>query len=123
MVVAIGAYQLANLDEMLDRRNSEPVPRRRLGASVSDGRVRSLRTESVAGKAGLKTGDVIVAVDGKSVDGRRELGRALQEGGPIKTLTVERDGARIDLKLDWSKDPDEAKRSARRRTHEGQGAK
>jgi hypothetical protein len=114
MVVAIAAYQLANLDELLDRRNSAPVPRRRMGVSFSGTKVDSVASDGVAKKAGLKPGDVVVEVEGKAVEGRWGAAKAVQDGGPVKKVTVERGGKRLELTLDWSDDPGEAERQARR---------
>ncbi len=119
MVVALGAYGLANLDEKLDRTNSAPVPRRRLGASMDGAKIRGV-DDGVGKKAGLRPGDVIVAVEGEAVEGRWGPVRALQKGGPKKTITVERGGKKVDLTLDWSDDPGEAERAARRAAREGE---
>ena len=113
MVVALGAYGLANLDEMLDRTNSAPVPRRRLGASMDGSKIRDVQ-DGVGKKAGLRPGDVIVAVEGEPVEGRWGAVRAMQKGGPKKKVTVQRGGKTIDVTLDWSDDPGEAERAARR---------
>lgn len=117
MVVALGAYGLANLDDKLDRTNSAPVPRRRLGASMDGPKIRGLQ-DGVGKKGGLKPGDVIVTVDGEAVEGRWGAVRALQKGGPKKKVTVERGGKKVDITLDWSDDPGEAERAARRAARE-----
>ena len=60
------------------------------GALVSDA-----QTGSPAASAGLKSGDVILGVNGEVVDGPRELSRKIAAFGPEKTveLTFWRDGA------------------------------
>jgi carboxypeptidase Q len=114
VVVALSAYGLANLDEKLDRTNSAPVPRRRIGANLDDTKVRTLEDDGVAKKAGLKEGDTIVEIDGQAVKTTRELMRAVNVGEAKKAVVVERDGARVQATLDWSGDPGEAERAARR---------
>lgn len=113
IVVALAAYGLANLDEKLDRTNSAPVPRRRLGAMLDDTKIRGV-DDGVAKAGGLKEGDVIVEIDGQAVKSRRDVMRALAEGEAKKRVVVERGKARVDATLDWSGDPGEAERAARR---------
>ena len=59
------------------------------GALVSD-----LQAGSPAGAAGLRAGDIIVAVDGERIEGPRELARKIASFGPEKQidLTYLRDG-------------------------------
>lgn len=63
--------------------------------------VTSVEADGPAGKAGLKAGDVILKFDGKAVgagnDLRDEVGRA--EGGKEVTVTVQRDGRTLDVKV------------------------
>jgi hypothetical protein len=114
VVVALSAYGLANLDEKLDRTNSAPVPRRRIGANLDDTKVRTLEDDGVAKKAGLKEGDTIVEIEGQAVKTTRELMRAVNVGEAKKAVVLERDGARVQATLDWPGDPGEAERAARR---------
>lgn len=114
IIVALAAYGLANLDEKLDRTNSSPVPRRRLGARLDDVTIRGL-DDGVAKKAGLKEGDTIVEIDGQAATTTREMMRALNAGDATKTIVVDRDGARVTMTLDWSADPGEVERAARRK--------
>lgn len=59
------------------------------GALVSD-----LQSGSPAGSAGIRSGDIIVAVNGERIDGPRELARKIAAFGPDKQveLTYLRDG-------------------------------
>jgi regulator of sigma E protease len=51
---------------------------------------------SPAAEAGLKSGDTIVAIDGKDVEEPEEVAEAIEAGKPL-TITVERDGHRQDF--------------------------
>jgi Do/DeqQ family serine protease len=61
----------------------------------------SLYRTSSAYRAGLRPGDVIVAVDGKAVDNPAQFQRALAEApiGQAITLTVIREGARREVRV------------------------
>lgn len=50
--------------------------------------VRSVMKDSVAEKAGLRAGDVIVKVGGQAVDSPQEVSNALRERGDQKTVTL-----------------------------------
>ena len=50
--------------------------------------IRSVSKESVAEKAGLRAGDVIVKVGDRSVDSPQEVTSAMRERGDLKTVTV-----------------------------------
>lgn len=121
MVVAIAAYNLANLDHLLDRTNSGPIPRRRMGVRLDGVLVRSVSDEGKAAEAGWRSGDRVVSVDGTTVKSTRELIRALQDGGPRKTVSIDRDGKLIETVLDYSDEPGETERSERRKAREAAG--
>ena len=72
----------------------------------------------MAKAAGWKVGDVIVAIDGKELEGMRDLFSAVQDGSPRKTIVIERKGRRVSTTVDWSGTPGEAEREARRRERE-----
>ena len=64
-------------------------------------RVASVLDGSPAARAGVKPGDVIAAIDGKSVDSRKAAMNAsakLRPGAAV-ALKLKRDGATIDLAL------------------------
>jgi serine protease Do len=63
--------------------------------------VSSVDQDGPAGKAGVKAGDVIVKVDGKTVKDSGDLREAVSglEPGHESTLTVHRDGHPLDLKV------------------------
>ncbi|QSQ27367.1 trypsin-like peptidase domain-containing protein [Pyxidicoccus parkwayensis] len=63
---------------------------------------------SPAAKAGLKTDDVITAIDGRKVSSSSELTRtvALKRPGSVSTLTVYRDGKKQDVKVTLGTRPD-----------------
>ncbi len=58
-----------------------------------------------AAKAGFRTDDRVVAVDGKRVSDAREALRLHEDARRDTTWTVERDGARIDVKFPWTPAP------------------
>lgn len=114
MVVAIGAYQLANLPAMLDRTNSAPLPRRSFGGMLaSDMTVTELDKDGLAAKAGFKLGDRVISMDGKPFESRWGIFRASQKGGPRKEVVIERDGRQRTIVLDWTGSKGEAERAAR----------
>jgi putative serine protease PepD len=84
-----------------------------LGVSLEDGSVKingasrdaavlkTIQSGSPAEKAGLKVGDVVIAVDGDAVNSSDSLVGQLRER-PVNTqvtLTVVRDGKSIDVKV------------------------
>ncbi|MBL4684710.1 MAG: M20/M25/M40 family metallo-hydrolase, partial [Nannocystaceae bacterium] len=114
MVVAIAAYQLANLPELVERRNSAPLPRRRIGGMIDSKMVvDDLDDDGLGAKAGLKLGDKILSLDGKTYDNRWEAFRATQVGGPRKTLVIERNGKEHTIVLDWTGSEGEVQRAER----------
>ena len=76
-----------------------------LGISVGDdpagagARVDAVRASSPASKAGLKAGDVIVAVDGAKITSANELTSVVAEHQPgnMLRLTIKRDGATLQV--------------------------
>lgn len=63
--------------------------------------VEEVRKESAGAKAGVKTGDVIVAFDGERVRSARQLDRLVEEtpAGRAVKMTVMRDGAKLDVDI------------------------
>ncbi len=118
LVVAIAAWNLASLDAPLARENAFGLPSRRIGVALDETpggpTIRDLAGGSLGAAAGLAIGDQIVAVDGVAVASRDELVAAIGRGQPRKTITIERGEARLELVLDWTDDPDEPARAARR---------
>ncbi len=105
LVVALGAYGIANLDHLLSREKLRtPVARsnrRTLGVQLEELTVSEVLDDSVGQKGGIKEGDVIVKVNGTKVADRMALNGAIREGGPKKVLTVLRGGKEVELKLEW----------------------
>jgi carboxypeptidase Q len=118
LVVAIAAWQLAQLPELLDRHNLLPLPRRIMGVSLDETVVEGVERDSLAEAAGVQVDDRIVAIDGAAVATGAELVAAIQRGEPRKTVSIEREiegeRRRIELVFDWSGEPGEAERAARR---------
>jgi hypothetical protein len=114
IVAAITAYQIANLDALLDRTNSAPIPWRRANVDLDGLKVRSVDKKGKAKTAGWKVGDEIVSVEGEEVKSRWNLFRKLQRGEAKKTVRIKRGGKEIDTVLDFSGDESEKERSRRR---------
>ena len=110
LVVAISAYGFASLDELVDRTDMSAPEPRRMGVFLDGNAVQRVIEDSLAAQAGWKEGDVIVAIDGVSVDDRGALQRAIQVGGSKKTVRLRRGEEELDTVIDWSGDPDEARR-------------
>lgn len=72
--------------------------------------VSSVDPEGPAARAGVAVGDVIVAFDGKAVTSSRELPRIVAQSRPGSkaTITVVRDGRRVDLQVVLGEWRDEA---------------
>jgi len=75
------------------------------GALVAD-----VTSGSPAEKAGLKPGDVVIALDGKPIDNGSELSRTIASKAPGASMTVEvvRDGARKSMPVTLGTFPDAA---------------
>jgi carboxypeptidase Q len=119
LVVAIAAWQLADAPELLERDNLQPLPRRVLGVELDETTIVDIDDDSLARRADLRVGDRIVSLDGAALASDDELVVAIQRGAASKTAVIERTdehGAkqRIEVTLDWSDDPQEAARAARR---------
>ena len=84
---------------MLDGRGAQ------IGVTVDDAangvRIEDVDPDSPASKAGLRSGDVVVEVDGERVRSARQFSRLIQESptGRSVTLAVMRDGARQSIEV------------------------
>lgn len=119
LVVAIAAWQLAELDAPLSRTHLQELSRRMLGVVLEQTTITGLAPDGVAARAGVRVGDRIVEIDGFPVADLDALSEALQRGAARKRIVVERaagEGAveRVELECDWSDEPDEAERELRR---------
>ena len=72
-------------------------------------RVRSVYPNSPASRAGLEPGDVIVSIDGRSIEGREDFDTALASAGTGRTLAVafRRDGRDRTVRLTTERPPDD----------------
>ncbi len=72
-------------------------------------RVRSVYPNSPAARAGLEPGDVIVSIDGRSIEGREDFDTALASVGTGRTLAVafRRDGRDRTVRLTTERTPDD----------------
>ena len=109
IVAAVGALGIADLDHLLSREKLRVAggfgSRRLLGVQLEDLKISEVIDDSVAKKAGVKTGDVIVSVDGKKLSDRIQLMQAVNTGDPKKKLIVTRDGKEVELLLEWPAAP------------------
>jgi hypothetical protein len=114
VVVAVAAIGFANLDHQLDRTDMKPIARRRLGVRMDqDATVQQVTEDGKAGKAGVKAGDKIVAIDGESVSTQAEVTAKLQLGPGKKKIKLTRGKQTIESVVDWSGEPGEKERAER----------
>ena len=70
-----------------------------VGRPITAPRVDAVQPDSAAASAGIKPGDLIVAINGKAVESFTDLQRIVSaSAGRQLTVTIERGGARQDLK-------------------------
>lgn len=106
MVVAIGAYNIANLDELLPRKGVGGQTRILGVQTEQDGvTVKEITEGSAAERAGLKPGDKIVKMAGKEVKSNDALIEVIQEAEQKSTVVVLREGKEIELKVVWDRAP------------------
>jgi serine protease Do len=81
----------------------------RSGARGQGLRVRSVYPNSPAARAGLKPGDLVVSIDGRSIEGREDFDTALASAGMGRTLVVafRRDGQERTARLTTERAPDD----------------
>jgi len=88
-----------------------------MGVQLEDVTVTAV-LEGKAKEAGWKTGDVVLSVDGAVVKTRNEIVQKLQAGGPRKVVSLKRGEETVESVLDYTDDPDEARRAERRAKRE-----
>ncbi len=118
LVAAIAALGIADLPQLLDRSFVKPIAPRRMGVQLDGVTVSVVSRGGKAASAGWRGGDRIVAIDGVEVSSREAVTEQLQAGGPRKLVVLARGDERIESVLDYSGDPDEAERAARRAARE-----
>ncbi len=79
--------------------------RRTIGVVLDEMQVSEVVEGSVADKAGIKPGDVIVKLGDKVVEGRDEFSEALQTAGREARVVVKRDGKEVELTLSFPARP------------------
>ena len=118
LVAALVAYNVANLPELLDRTNMAAPAPRRMGVQLEGTKLTHVIDDGRAKAAGLEVGDVVLAIDGKEMKSQGSITSAVREGGAQKVFKVRRGEGELELTLDWSSDPDEARRAARAKERE-----
>ncbi len=106
MVVAIAAFNIANLDALLPRDGMRSRGGRRiLGIDTKeDGvTVASVNEGSAAERAGLKPDDKILKLGGKEAKDNEALVKLIQEAEQKTTLLVLRAGKEMELKVAWDR--------------------
>lgn len=108
VVIALGAWGLANLDGLLSREGLTSAPtaesRRQLGVQCDDAMsVQSVVADSPAAKAGVKEGDVLLKLGGKPVGDVIELRKEIQLAPVKTTLSLRRDGKDLELPVEFPK--------------------
>jgi hypothetical protein len=108
-VIALGALGIANLDEKLPRskdmiRQGGFMPRRRLlGVQFESDEnltIEGFTDESRAEKAGMKTGDKVIKIDGVAVSDRNQASELLA-GGLKKKITFLRDKKEQEVTIEF----------------------
>ncbi len=122
VVVAVTAYNLAMLDDLLPRENLILPDQRRMGVFLDGTSIARVMPDSKASAAGWVAGDVIVAIDGNAVEGRRDITRLLQAAPSVIPIRLKRGEEEIETTLDYSDDPEEARRLELREVRERQAA-
>jgi S1-C subfamily serine protease len=114
---AISAKEaLPVIDALRAQAGGEPRAEGYLGVELDDRRdggqgvvIRSVQDDTPASDAGVEEGDLVVAVDGAATDGAVGLIAAIRDlqPGDSTTITVVRDGERIDLDVTLTDRPED----------------
>jgi hypothetical protein len=101
----------AHLDARLTLDEAMPLPYLGIDSEAVDGKVKVTAVYGLTGakKAGVKVGDVLLALDGDEVHAKPELGRAIRSRRPGTevTLRIVRDGQEMKLPCTIGKRPEE----------------
>ncbi len=114
---AISAKEALPVIEVLRAQaGGDPRPEGYLGVELDDRRdggqgavISSVQDDTPAAAAGVEAGDLVVAVDGAATDGATGLIAAIRDlrPGDATTITVIRDGERIDLDVTLTDRPED----------------
>jgi len=118
LVVALTAYGVANLPELLDRTNMRAPEPRRMGVQLEGTKITEVLDESRAKQSGVQVGDVILAIDGEETKVQGAITNAIRSGGPKKVIRFKRGEETLELTFDWSDDPDEPRRQKQAKERE-----
>ena len=81
-----------------------------MGVQLDGAKISEVLDGGRAKEAGLQVGDVILAVDGAEVKTQAAISAAVRGGEPLKLFKIRRGEETLEVKLDWSQDPDEPRR-------------
>lgn len=116
LVVALAAFGFAALEDLVDRTDMTAPEPRRAGVFLEGQAVQRIVEGSRAAQAGWQAGDVILSVDGVELGEGVSLQRELARGGSRKLFRLRRGEETLETVIDWSDDPDEARRLERIRS-------
>ncbi|MFK5956921.1 MAG: M20/M25/M40 family metallo-hydrolase [Planctomycetota bacterium] len=105
-VVAAAAWRLANMDPMVPRDSiTKPKKRQLLGVFLGEkSSLDSVNDGSLAAKAGLKAGDVLVSIGATEIKGIRDIRKAMQTNEDRRLVTWKRGEETHSAWFDWKND-------------------
>ncbi len=108
-VVALAALGVANLDKKLSRENIRTGRGgggggRRMGVFLDGVTVDELVPDGVAAKAGVKSGDIFLSIDGAKIENRRGLVRAIAGGEARKKVKLRRGAKEVEVLFEWAEE-------------------
>jgi hypothetical protein len=123
IVIAVGALGIANLPELLPREKLAAPRRgggrRMLGVQLGEGMaIEEVVEDSPAARAGLRPGDVLLAVGGQAVADNAELREALQAAGTKSTVRLRRASEELELPIEFPPAPERSPERSPERTPE-----
>jgi carboxypeptidase Q len=105
IVLAVGAYGIANLDHLLSREKlllrGGVGGRRLLGVMLDGLKVSDVEPGGVFDKAGGKVGDTLLSINGRKIGDREELAETIQSAAVKYKMIVSRDGKEVELSLNF----------------------
>ncbi|MEE9386852.1 MAG: M20/M25/M40 family metallo-hydrolase [Nannocystaceae bacterium] len=104
VVVAIAAWNIANLPDLIDRTDSLPIRRGQIGATLEGLTVIDVQRDGPAERSGWRVGDMIAEINGEGMENHRDLRRVLRKESPPTRVTLRRGKRTLRTVLDDSDD-------------------